>query len=40
MLKEFDSKYNYDDIVVTGYKNVFDLFESWFDECDKGITKC
>ena len=37
--KALDSKYNYEDIVITGDKNIFDLFEDWFDECGKNITK-
>ena len=37
--KAFDSKYNYEDIVSTGDKNVFELFEDWFDDCDKNIPK-
>ena len=37
--KALDSKYNYEDIVITGDKNIFELFEDWFDECGKNITK-
>lgn len=39
LTKEFDSKYNYEDVVTKGNKNIFDLFEEWFDECNEEIKK-
>ena len=30
---------NYEYIFITGYKKIFYLFEDWFDECGKNITK-
>ncbi len=37
--KSFDSEYNYENIVDTGEKSVFELVKDWMDDCDKSITK-
>ena len=32
-------QYNYENIIDTGEKSVFELAKDWFDECGKNITK-
>lgn len=35
LTKEFDSKYNYEDIIDKGNKDVLGLVKEWYNECKK-----